>query len=374
MPRIKVLHLITSLPIGGAEDLIADIITGLAPGRFEVQVACLESPGAIGEELSGAGHKVVNLGLKIKTTPFGCLLSAVRRLLQEIRPHILHTHLYHPNLYGRLAALGLGRLGVVASIHNTYSRVKLHRCLWNFALGRITDCLLVSSPQVYQDVRRYDRVPAAKLRIFPYGIRLEQLEIPETREEVKARLAIPGFCLGVVGRLEEQKGHEFLLKALQEVIRYHPNLTALLVGDGRRRERLEHLSRELGLADNVRFLGTRRDLPRLYRAMDLYVQPSLWEGLPLALLKAMGAGLAVVATRVSGSLHLVQDGVSGRLVPPADSLSLAAAILELGQDSERRRRLGQAARNTVSEHHSLEAMLKQLEELYLELYQKSCPI
>ncbi len=119
-----------------------------------------------------------------------------------------------------------------------------------------------------------------------------------------------------------------------------------------------------------RFLGTRRDLPEIYRALDLFVQPSLWEGLPLALLKAMGAGLPVVATQVSGSTEAIEDGVNGRLVAPGDPQALARAILELARHPEARQRLADAARRTVAARYSLEAMLRQLEELYLDLWRR----
>ena len=116
----------------------------------------------------------------------------------------------------------MGLKGVVASIHNAYTRVKFHRCVWNYLLARVTDRILVSSSQVYQDVRRYDRVPAAKLLIIPYGIRLEELDIPLSQAEAKAELGLSGFCLGTIGRLEEQKGQQFLLAAVPELIAAHP--------------------------------------------------------------------------------------------------------------------------------------------------------
>ena len=112
----------------------------------------------------------------------------MRRLLKALRPDILHTHLYHPNLYGRLGALGLGLPGVVAAVHNSYTRVKLHRRLWNFLLAWVTDRVLVGSPQVWQDVRRYDGVPASRLRLLPYGIPLAELETPLSREAARERL------------------------------------------------------------------------------------------------------------------------------------------------------------------------------------------
>ena len=172
------------------------------------------------------------------------------------------------------------------------------------------------------------------------------------------RIVRGGLVIGAVGRLEEQKGHAHLLAALPELRRQIPDLVVLLVGEGRRQEDLRRQVRDLGLESTVRFLGTRRDLPEIYRALDLFVHPSLWEGLPLALLKAMGAGLPVVATRVSGSREAIVDGVNGCLVAPGDPEALARAILELHRHPEVRRRLGDAARRTVAAQYSLEAMLQ----------------
>jgi glycosyltransferase involved in cell wall biosynthesis len=367
---IRVLHLIASLPVGGAEDLVAAMVTGLNPQRFQVQAATIGLPGAVGEELTRAGHPVVSLGLDLKRTSFFRIVARVRDLLGDAGPDILHTHLYHPNLYGRLASLGMGLSGIVASVHNSYTRVKLHRCLWNFLLSGVTDKVLVSSPRVWQDVRTWDRVPAGKLEVFPYGIRLSGLDDATDPAEVRAELGVTGFVLGLVGRLEEQKGQRFLLAAVPELSREIPNLTVLIVGEGREKEALRRQAEELNVSPLVRFLGTRRDLPRLFRAMDLFVQPSLWEGMPLTLLLAMGAGLPVVGTRVSGITEVIEDGKNGWLVAPGDSEALAAAILELYRGPELRSRMGQAARQTVAESHSQEAMLRRLEGIYLQIMEK----
>jgi glycosyltransferase involved in cell wall biosynthesis len=364
-----------TMPVGGAEDLVAAIVRGLDPQRFTVAVATLGPPGPVGQELRDRGYEVVSLGLEIKRTATWRGAAAVRRRLQADRPDILHTHLYHPNLYGRLGALGLGLTGVVAAVHNSYTQVKFHRRLWNFVLGWATDRVLVGSTQVWQDVRRYDGVPASRLRLMPYGIPLDGLNPPLSRAEAREQLGLSAneLVIGAVGRLEEQKGHTYLLASLPELRPEIPQLTVLLVGEGRRQEDLRRQVRDLGLEHTVRFLGTRRDLPEIYRALDLFVQPSLWEGLPLALLKAMGAGLPVVATRVSGSREAVLDGVNGRLVEPGDPKGLARAILELQRHPETRRRLGEAARRTVAEKYSLDAMLRRLEELYLELCRRRQP-
>lgn len=365
--RIRVLHLLTTMPVGGAEDLVAGIMRGLDPQRFSVAVATLGLPGPVGEELQNQGYDVISLGLDVKRNSFWRLTRAVRHLLKAQRPNILHTHLYHPNLYGRLGALGLGLSGVLAAVHNSYTRIKSHRSVWNFLLAYVTDRILVGSRQVWQDVRHYDRISASRLLLLPYGIPLAELVTPLSREEARKRLGVSGLVVGAVGRLEDQKGHTHLLTALPEVRQEIPNLLVLLVGEGRRQEDLKRQVQALGLQETVRFLGTRRDLPEIFRALDLFVQPSLWEGLPLSLLKAMGAGLPVIATRVGGSLEAIEDGVNGRLVAPGDPKALAQAMLELLRQPQERQRLADAARRTVTARYSLEAMISQLEKLYLDL-------
>jgi glycosyltransferase involved in cell wall biosynthesis len=364
---IKILHLFITLPVGGAEDLLASIVTGLDPARFVAEVACLSEPGPVGEELRRRGQAVFPLGLDIKRDSMFKIVRAVRVFIKKSRPQILHTHLYHPNFYGRLASLGLGLKGVVASIHNAYTRVKFHRCLWNNLLGRFTDRILVSSIQVYQDVRRYDRIPAAKILLMPYGIRMGELDLPLNKAAAKAELGISGFCLGTIGRLEEQKGQEFLLAAIPAIAQQIPDLTVLVVGDGRLRSRLEDQAHTLGIEKIVHFLGTRRELALLYRAMDIFVLPSLWEGLPLVLLKAMAAGLPVLATKVSGAEDIIIDGENGRLLPPRRPDALARAVLELHSRPELMPAWGQQARETISRAYSLEAMLTRLQIMYEEL-------
>ena len=367
---IKVLQLLATMPVGGAEIMVADIATGLDPARFEVTVACLGEPGPLGEELSQLGKRVLDLGLDLKRTSAFSLVRRVRELLQEIRPDILHTHLYHPNFYGRLAALGLGLPGMVATVHNIYARVKWHRSLANYLLARVSDYVLVFSPQVREDVLRYDWVPEARLKMLTPGVRLEGPNPRETREEIRNRLDLGGFCLGNVARLEVQKGHEDLLTAVQQVYREIPGLTLLLVGDGSRGAELRELTQSLGLEQVVRFLGTRRDIPEILQALDAFIMPSRWEGIPLTLLEAMGYGLPVISTRVGRAPEIITDGVNGRLTPVAEPEALARAILELYWEPEKRQAWGEQARRTVLAKYTLEHFLEQFAAIYLELYEK----
>lgn len=365
--RLKVLQLISTLPVGGAEEVVAAIVRRLDPELFEVEAATIEVLGAIGEELTREGRRVTALNLSLKRTSAWRLIGALRRLLRERRPDILHTHLYHANLYGRLATRGLG-VPVVCSVHSIYSRLKLHRLLLNRLLSPITAAVIAVSPQVWEDIRRYDGISPERLHLLPNGVDLQALDVPVSREEAQTRLEVDGFVVGAVGRLEEEKGHAYLLEALRLLAEELPELVLVLAGEGRRREALRRQAADLGLEGRVRFLGWRRDVPLVLRALDLYVQPSLWEGLSLALLQAMGAGLPVVATQVGGFEQVITSGVNGVLVPPRDAAGLAAAIRELYYAPEARARLAEAARRTVVEHYSQEAMLQRLQDLYLAVW------
>jgi glycosyltransferase involved in cell wall biosynthesis len=189
---------------------------------------------------------------------------------------------------------------------------------------------------------------------------------PIDRRSVRKRVGIPSDArlLIVVAKLMEQKGHAFLLRALPPLQERFADLHVLLVGDGPLRAALAERIAGLPGAARVHLVGNRRDVGDLLAASDLFVLPSLWEGLPMALLEAMASGLPVVATRVSGSAQVVVDGESGLLVPPGDVERLSEAIATLLDDPARARRMGRAARERVERSYSARAQAARHAELY----------
>lgn len=369
---IGVLHVIPQLPVGGAETLVFHMVRGLDHRRFVPAVCVLGELGPMGAEMERAGIDV--MALESFRAP-GRLVRVVRGLIRVIRERgvqIVHTHLYHGNYYGRLAAFTAGVPVTVASIHNVYDRVKTHRRWTNRVLGRHTDAILAGSETVRQDILRWDGVPADKVRILPYGIDLDPYLAPMDRETARRALDVPpgSAVIGTVSRLEEQKAHDVLLRAFAVLRAAGTDVILLLVGDGREKGRLQEMVTALGLQDRVRFLGTRRDLPLLFAAMDVFALPSRWEGTPLALIGAMAASIPVVATPVGGVTTVVEDGRTGRLVPVEDVKALAATLAEALCDRATSRRLAEAGRNHVVENCSVAAMVRGLEALYLELLGK----
>jgi len=361
--RLRVLHLITRLPVGGAERLLVDVVRSLDRERFESLVCCIQDKGPLADELEAGGVPVFCLErMRSKRFDFGAV-GAIARLLKEQRIDVLHSHLYHANLYGRLAAWRAG-VPAVATVHNTYTRVKLHRSLLNRLLTGPSTRVVAVSEDVRRDLIRHDRIPAERIMVIHNGIDTGRVRSSLSREAARARLGIPAdaIAVGCVARLEEQKGHRFLLEALN--LLGEPRFLAVIAGDGRLRGELERRAAELGVAGQAMFLGTRSDVADILRALDIYAMPSLWEGLSIAMLESMAAGLPIVISDVSGVAQVIGDDEFGMKVPVGDPAALAKAIRLLADDPRRRAALGAAARERVEARFSVGAMAAQLARLY----------
>lgn len=369
--KLRVLHLITRLPVGGAERLLVDIARGLDPQRFTSVACCIQERGELAGELEASGIAVHSLE-RMRTKRFDWrAIGDLARLMREQRIDVVHSHLYHANLYGRLAARR-ARVPAVATVHNTYAKRKLHRELLNRWLAHISAKVIAVSEDVRSDLMRHDGIPPQKIALIHNGIDVGRVETALTRGEARERLGVTGdaIVLGCVARLEEQKGHRFLLEALarlNEPARSSGRFRALLVGDGRLRAELEQRAAELGVAAWTRFLGTRHDVPDILKALDICVMPSLWEGLSVAMLEAMAAGLPLVISDVSGVSQVIGDNEYGIKVPVGDVPALVRTIRALADAPERRVALGAAARQRVRAKFSAQAMLSDLSRLYEEV-------
>jgi glycosyltransferase involved in cell wall biosynthesis len=366
--KLRVLHLITRLPVGGAERLLVDVVRGLDPARFESIVCCIQDRGELAVELEASGIAVHSLN-RMRTKRFDWrAIGALAQLMRDQRIDVVHSHLYHANLYGRLAAWR-ARVPAVATVHNTYAKRKLHRELLNRWLAHISAKLIAVSENVRSDLMRYDGIPAQKIVVIHNGIDVGRVQTPITRREARARLGLPdeAIALGCVARLEEQKGHRFLLEALAQLNdaqRGGARFRVVLVGDGRLRAELEQRAAALGVAAWTMFLGTRHDVPDILKALDICVMPSLWEGLSVAMLEAMAAGLPLVISDVSGVSQVIGDDEYGIKVPVGNVPALAQTIRALADSPERRLALGAAARQRVLAKFSAQAMLAELSRLY----------
>jgi glycosyltransferase involved in cell wall biosynthesis len=368
----RILHLITQLPTGGAEHLLAAIVRELDGDRYESLVCCIQERGELAALIEAAGVPVVCLERRGKRFSIGTVL-ALARLMRERQIDLVHCHLYHANLYGRLAARLVG-IPAIATVHNTYIRRKWHRSLLNRWLGRGRGLVIAVSAEARADVIRHDRLDPQRVLLLPNGIDLTRVDTPLSQAAAKERLgyAADDFVIGCIGRLEEQKGHVNIIRAVGQLLETAPadlgrRLRLLIVGEGRLRGELERAVAASGLGASVLLAGSRSDVAEILRSLDLYVMPSLWEGLSLAMLEAMAAGLAVIISDVGGAAEVLGDGEFGVRVPPGDVGALAAAITALATNDTERRRLGGAARQRVREAYDLRERVRRLEAIYESL-------
>lgn len=371
---LRILHLFVSLPVGGAENLLLSILRRLDPTHYESEVCTLGKKGVLATQVEALGVPLVELGLMRGGGGRGRAVRALAELLRRERIDLLHAHLYHANLIGRLAARRAG-IPCVVSIHNTYTRPKWHRRLANWWLARRhTGAIIAGSEEIRRDILRYDHVQPELVEVIPNAVDLSRSASALTRQDARARLGLDAdaFVLGTVGRLEEQKGHRFLLDALDRLRAQGLDAVLLLVGGGREETALREQAARLALGERVRFLGMRDDLGDLFRAMDLFVMPSLWEGLSLAMLSAMAAGLPVVATNVGGVPEVLGDDERGFVLPPGDAVALAQRIAWCHAHPDAAARAGIAGASHVRANYSDAALVQRVEAVYERVYRARC--
>jgi glycosyltransferase involved in cell wall biosynthesis len=306
-------------------------------------------------------------------------LVALFRHIRKIEPHIVHTHTSKAGILGRLAAW-MARVPIV--IHTPHGHVfyghfgrLLSRIFLQMEklLGRITHHQIALTPEEGKDYVNLGVAKSNNLSVIHSGVDLNYFKRSKTESNPgRNELVIPpdSLVVGYVGWLIPLKGVTYLLDAMAEVVQRHPNSLLVLVGKGDEKGeeeiKLKEQVENLGLADNVRFLGWRPDVNEIMGCFDIFVLPSLNEGMGRVLVEAMSAGLPIVASRVGGIPDLVKHKENGLLVPPASAGALERAISDLLSDKARRKRMGEAGK-TMCRPYSVEAMVEKIDNLYSRL-------
>jgi glycosyltransferase involved in cell wall biosynthesis len=284
----------------------------------------------------------------------------LRRLMRERRVDLVHTHSSADSWLAGLAARSL-RLPVVRSRHVT---IPIRRAL----VYRLADRIVTSGDRVAELVRG-SGVPADRVVAIPPGVDLARFHPGVTGKRVRDELGLEGPLVGLVANVRGSKGHRYFLEAASLVLREIPEARFLIAGEGVGFEDVGRRVLELGLERAVLMLGFRRDVPEVLAALDVLALPSIKsEATSQVILQALAVGTPVVATTVGGSPEIVRDGETGRLVPPADSPALAAAILEALRRPERAREMARAGQAIVRERQSMDAVMARTTALYAELF------
>jgi glycosyltransferase involved in cell wall biosynthesis len=361
--RTRIVYLAHAFMVGGAEEMVLNLVRHL-PDRFEPMVCCINQPGPIGEEIRKTGTPIAALGL----TP-GLRrprdIQGIRRYLRETKPAIVHTFLITASLYGRLAAILEHVPIVIGTEVNIYRHKRPHHVFAERLLMAGTTRVVASAESVREFYIRQIHAVPTKVEVVYNAVDWNQLKTTVTRDEVRRSLGIAPSAkvAGVIARLTEQKGHRHLFDALANT-RGLEHVEVIVVGDGDLRETLQQDVRRRALERRVHFMGARRDLGNLLAAMDVFVLPSLWEGLPLSMILAMGAGLPVVATAVAGVPEVVEDGRTGLLVPPGDAAAIGRALQRLLEDDTFAGRIGRAARAAVVPRFGVDGYIRSIVDLY----------
>jgi glycosyltransferase involved in cell wall biosynthesis len=361
--RARVVYLAHAFHVGGAEEMVLNLVRHL-PERFEPTVVCINQAGPIGEEIRGTGvpFRVLKLTPGLMR-PFDVM--RLRDFLFECDPDIVHTFLLTASLYGRFAAM-LAQVPIVIGTEvNIYEHKRSLHARAERWLMRGTDAVVASAGAVRDFYIDQVKADPSRVEVIYNAVDWAQLQTTMTRGETRAAMAIPAEApvAGIIARLTEQKAHRVLFEALART----PALSQvhlMVVGDGELRDDLRQRVDSLSLSSRVHFVGARRDLGNVLAAIDVFVMPSLWEGLPLSLVLAMGAGLPVIATAVAGIPEVVQDGVSGLLVTPGDVTGLGAAMARVFANDTERVRFGQAARAFVRPRFGVDGYVNSVSALY----------
>jgi starch synthase (maltosyl-transferring) len=356
---------ITDLDVGGAERALTTLATHLKPTRWRVGVFCLREPGRLTDVLRRADVFCECLCLKRRNP-----VQAVTRLarsLRRFRPELVQSFMFHANLAARLSAPWAGCPWVVGGL-----RVAEREKRWHLILDRLTGSLVTGSVCVSQGVMKFSRDVAgldpARLIVIPNGI--DPAPFDRAVRLSRAEIGVPenGHVALYVGRLDVQKGLPDLLDAAQRLVAARPTWYLVLAGDGPTREWLTaQIENRPGLKGRVHWLGSRDDIPALLKSANVLVLPSLWEGMPNAVLEAMAASRPVIGTTVEGTEDLIVPGQTGWLIPPSDVTTLTQALLEAVDSPERCLRYGEAARRRVEQDFSRERMVAAYEGVWARI-------
>lgn len=360
--RRRVVFLSHAFMVGGAEEMVLNLVRHLPP-RFEPMVMCIHDAGPIGNEIRDTGVPFSVLGLTPGLSrPFDVL--RLRNALDAAAPTIVHTFLLTGSLYGRFAAMMAGVPVVIGTEVNIYeNKQPLHARMERW-LMRGTDAIVASASSVKDFYIAQVGADPAKVEVIYNAVDWAQLKPTVGRDAFRASVGVPldAPVAGIIARLTEQKAHRVLFEAITQ-----PDLSQLhliVVGDGELRDDLRSRVESLGLSGRVHFLGARRDLGNILGAIDIFTMPSYWEGLPLSMVLAMGAGLPVVASRVAGIPEVVNHGTSGLLVDSGSADQLARALAMLVNDGELRSRLGAAAKAFVIPRFGADGYVDSIVSLY----------
>ena len=364
--RIRVVHVLATGSNGGAQEHLYSLLTRMDHARYDVSVVSL-SPGSAVRKLQKAGIVV----LVIDEVDDAIVVGALAAHLAELRADVVHAHMFRAETVATRAVLALAEIGhrrpyLVSTVHSSRVRHEADKAVLR-ELTPHMDQLIAVSQAIEAKIRDEGR-DTVPVRLIYNGVDLDRYDHQEACCTLPEEYGMePGSqIVGVVARLEPEKGHPTLVEAWPKVLRAVPDTYLLIVGEGSRRDALEAQARELRVAHRVVFTGRRDDVPAVTAALDVAVLPSYREAQGLTILEAMALSRPVVASNVGGIPEMIDDGKTGLLVPAHDADALADAIVRLLTNHPLADTLGRAGHDMVHDRFCIELMVAATQSIYDE--------
>ncbi len=366
MNKHRLMIITHDLEIGGLQQVIVNICRTLDREVFDATVLCMRAMGAFTCQIKEMGIRVMLVPNKKAGVDYFSFLQ-VAGILRENRIEIIHTHNTQPFVEGTLAALLSGVKTIVHTDHAREFPDKLRYMIAEWIMSQFVYKVVGVSDHTSYNLKRYEKISPRKIMTIPNGIDGSRFDISIDKDAMRCELGLPekGPIIGLGVRLSEQKGITYLLQAIPNVLRSFPDVTLVIAGSGPLEGSLREEAAALHINEHVRFIGPRLDMPSILKLLDLYVLPSIWEGLPLVILEAMAAGCPILATDVGGNASAITNGFNGSLVKAQDPKTLALEIIRLLADDAIRKHY---ARNGLERFHrefSAATMTRKYEQLYL---------
>lgn len=367
---MKILHLISSSGLLGAERVLLELAEHSRRAGLKVTIGVFENKHNPNLDLAQYA-RAIDFDVQI----FSCngrwdnhTAQTIKDYMESNGIQVLHSHNYKSNFYAWKSLSNNNVKWVVTNHGRRFGpKLMLYNLLDGFVVRR-ADRVVAVSKEIARKMRLAG-IAQGKILLIENGIDLERFTTNAPPEAIKESLGIKkeALVVGTIGALTKEKGHQYLLRAALRVVRICPEAIFLLVGDGIERSSLEKTVSSLGIKDSVIFAGMRKDVPEILSILNVFVLPSLNEGLPMALLEAQGAQIPVIASYVGAIPDVLQDGVTGILIPPKDPQAIAEAIIMILSNKKFASGIAQKGFERVRDNFSSEKMANKYLSIYKEL-------
>ena len=365
--KVRVLQVIHGMHYGGAENVIRNIITKIDSDKFNVSICCVNFTGSIGEALKKKGYDIIALDKDIGIIK---TLLTMREVINNKQPDIIHTH-------GIPAFLAIAPIYIFQKkfkwIHTyhfgNYPHINKKYLYAQKVLSRFATKLVAVSESQRRAVLRHLYVKKEKITTIFNGVSSNPyLDDHDIRSSYRNEFGYTDedIVVSCIVVLTKQKGVKYFLDSVSHIISENQRVKILIVGGGPLEEELKEQAKNSHFSSSIKFTGWRKDINKIMVAIDVFVLPSLWEGLPMVMLEAMASRLPVVATDIADNANVLKNGKVGLIVPPKDSVALGDAIIKIVNDKEYAKSLGESAINRYRSDYEVEKMVSNYEKLYMD--------